>query len=479
MTTVQFLYLLVTERDLQPTDWCSFMEKDYLGISSTVLVSLLFGLAFVLVNSWFNQPTVEEVVPQSTYLMVMIALFFIDTVAFIFMQLYFIYDRVQFSNCILSLAFLSCLIYFVKTVIIIQQFIEGHLISSVVQNDIAIYYLFRQMSLCMLILLALVNKVSENNKKRCFFSKKMTLCISLFFILGGAAVAHMLSSHYDDYSLHIAELTNENGQVVWKTSYVTIMIFMWLILLLVNLYFNGLRCDIWNGVSVIAFCAVLYNISLLFMSRYSVSTWYISRTIEVVSKLTVMVIFMCHIFSALRVTKNIAHRDPLTNIFNRNYFFNELKAQSASAQKTSYCVMIMDIDHFKKVNDTWGHPVGDQVIKTVVSIIGKSIRPNDLLARVGGEEFGVLLTETDTESAKVLAERIRANVERLTGDNPEYAIPQKVTISIGAVVTQGSALNPNEIYRMADNALYEAKETGRNKIVVKEAEILINCKDDD
>lgn len=455
------------------------MEKDYLGISSTVLVSLLFGLAFVLVNSWFNQPTVEEVVPRSTYLMVMIALFFIDTVAFIFMQLYFIYDRVQFSNCILSLAFLSCLIYFVKTVIIIQQFIEGHLISSVVQNDIAIYYLFRQMSLCMLILLALVNKVSENNKKRCFFFQKNDIVYKPIFYFWGAAVAHMLSSHYDDYSLHIAELTNENGQVVWKTSYVTIMIFMWLILLLVNLYFNGLRCDIWNGVSVIAFCAVLYNISLLFMSRYSVSTWYISRTIEVVSKLTVMVIFMCHIFSALRVTKNIAHRDPLTNIFNRNYFFNELKAQSASAQKTSYCVMIMDIDHFKKVNDTWGHPVGDQVIKTVVSIIGKSIRPNDLLARVGGEEFGVLLTETDTESAKVLAERIRANVERLTGDNPEYAIPQKVTISIGAVVTQGSALNPNEIYRMADNALYEAKETGRNKIVVKEAEILINCKDDD
>ncbi len=148
------------------------MEKDYLGISSTVLVSLLFGLAFVLVNSWFNQPTVEEVVPRSTYLTVMIALFFIDTVVFIFMQLYFIYDRTRFSNCILSLAFLSCLIYFVKTVIIIQQLIEGHLTSSNVQNDIAIYYFFRQMSLCMLIFLALVNKVSENNKQRSFFQKK-------------------------------------------------------------------------------------------------------------------------------------------------------------------------------------------------------------------------------------------------------------------------------------------------------------------
>ncbi|HAG7731436.1 TPA: GGDEF domain-containing protein [Escherichia coli] len=427
------------------------MEKDYLGISSTVLVSLLFGLALVLVNSWFNQPTVEEVVPRSTYLMVMIALFFIDTVAFIFMQLYFIYDRRQFSNCILSLAFLSCLIYFIKTVIIIQQIIEGRLTSSVVQNDIAIYYLFRQMS----------------------------LCISLFFVVGGPIVAHILSSHYESYNLHIAELTNENDQVVWKISYVTIMIFMWLTLLSVNLYFNGLRCDIWNGVTVIAFCAVLYNVSLLFMSRYSVSIWYISRTIEVVSKLTVMVIFMCHIFSALRVTKDIAHRDSLTNIFNRNYFFNELTVQSASAKKTPYCVMIMDIDHFKKVNDTWGHPVGDQVIKTVVSIIGKSIRPDDLFARVGGEEFGVLLTDIDTERAKALAERIRENVERLTGDNPEYAIPQKVTISIGAVVTQKNELNPKEIYQLADNALYEAKETGRNKVVVKEAEILINRKDDE
>ena len=141
--------------------------------------------------------------------------------------------------------------------------------------------------------------------------------------------------------------------------------------------------------------------------------------------------------------------------------------------------MIMDIDHFKKVNDTWGHPVGDQVIKTVVSIIGKSIRPDDLFARVGGEEFGVLLTDIDTERAKALAERIRENVERLTGDNPEYAIPQKVTISIGAVVTQKNELNPKEIYQLADNALYEAKETGRNKVVVKEAEILINRKDDE
>lgn len=74
-----------------------------------------------------------------------------------------------------------------------------------------------------------------------------------FVFVLGPIVAHILSSHYESYNLHIAELTNENGQVVWKASYVTIMIFMWLTLLSVNLYFNGLRYDIWNGVTVIAF----------------------------------------------------------------------------------------------------------------------------------------------------------------------------------------------------------------------------------
>lgn len=127
----------------------------------------------------------------------------------------------------------------------------------------------------------------------------MILCISLFFVFGGLIVVYIFFSYYESYNLYIVELINENGQVVWKVLYVIIMIFMWLILFLVNLYFNGLCYDIWNGVMVIVFCVVLYNIFLLFMSRYSVFIWYISCIIEVVSKLIVMVIFMCYIFSVL------------------------------------------------------------------------------------------------------------------------------------------------------------------------------------
>ncbi|EHK3040031.1 MASE4 domain-containing protein, partial [Escherichia fergusonii] len=155
------------------------MKKEYVRIGSTVIFSLILGFAFILANSWFFQHPVEWGVPQSTYLIVMIALFFIDTIAFIFMQLYFIYNRQEFSNCILSLAFLSCLIYFVQTVITVQQPVDSHADISIITNDVAIYYLFRQINLCLLIVLALICKVFENRKQRANRLKKTMLIISL------------------------------------------------------------------------------------------------------------------------------------------------------------------------------------------------------------------------------------------------------------------------------------------------------------
>ena len=447
------------------------MKKEHVRIGSTVIFSLIFGFAFIWANSWFFQHPVEWGVPQSTYLIVMIALFFIDTIAFIFMQLYFIYNRQEFSNCILSLAFLSCLIYFVQTVITVQQPVDSHADISIITNDVAIYYLFRQINLCLLIVLALICKIFENRKQRANRLKKTMLIISLTCLFIVPFVSHVVSSHHEILSLDLVEYVSAYKKIDLDTIHITVIIVMWLALLLANLYYNRFRYDIWNGVSVIAFSAVLYNMAILFSNGNSAFVWYVSRSVEIFSKLTVMSIFMCHIFHALRVTKDIAHRDPLTNIFNRSYFFNELKGQVNSGDNKPFCVMIMDIDHFKSVNDTWGHPEGDKVIKAVVDIIGKSIRPDDVLARVGGEEFGVMLTHLERKEGEELAERIRKNVEQLTDNNPQYAIAQKVTISIGVVVTQGDVLHPSDIYRLADNALYNAKATGRNKVIVTDGRL--------
>ena len=124
----------------------------------------------------------------------------------------------------------------------------------------------------------------------------------------------------------------------------------------------------------------------------------------------------------------------------------------------------------KSINDNWGHLVGDRVILAVVDIIKDSIRDNDIFARLGGEEFGLLLPDTDGKQAMAVAERIRQNVQQRTGPGYHYALPVKVTLSIGVCSAIQNNVNGNDIMRDVDEALYEAKHNGKNRIVTRQAE---------
>ncbi len=132
--------------------------------------------------------------------------------------------------------------------------------------------------------------------------------------------------------------------------------------------------------------------------------------------------------------------------------------------------MMLDIDNFKSINDTWGHPAGDRVLLAVVDIIKDSIRDKDIFARLGGEEFGLLLPDTDANLALSVAERIRQNVQRRTGQGNHYAIPAEVTLSIGVCSAIQNSLNSNDVIRNVDDALYEAKHNGKNRTVTRQAE---------
>jgi diguanylate cyclase (GGDEF)-like protein len=160
----------------------------------------------------------------------------------------------------------------------------------------------------------------------------------------------------------------------------------------------------------------------------------------------------------------MATRDPMTGAFNRRAFFNRAGVEWARSMRSHrpLAVITSDIDFFKKVNDTYGHHVGDQVIKDYANRTAQMLRLPDILARFGGEEFVILLPETGMAEARQVAERIRREIEtHRIKDLPSY------TVSLGVAVAQGDAGQAADIEALiaeADAALYRAKQGGRNRV---------------
>jgi len=163
--------------------------------------------------------------------------------------------------------------------------------------------------------------------------------------------------------------------------------------------------------------------------------------------------------------KELATKDPLTGLYNRGYFMEvvEIFQKNKKRYGKSLSVILMDIDNFKKINDTYGHDIGDEVLKTLAKILKENIRKSDIPVRFGGEEFLLLLPETKLNQAAELAERIRKNVEDATVFTHNGSI--KFTVSIGVAEVYSNEEVEKAIIR-ADNALYEAKRSGKNKVVV-------------
>lgn len=161
-----------------------------------------------------------------------------------------------------------------------------------------------------------------------------------------------------------------------------------------------------------------------------------------------------------------AINDPLTGIFNKGYLDEYLEYEIARAvrKQTAFSLIMFDIDHFKLVNDTYGHRRGDYALKSLADVVRKSKRNADVLARVGGEEFIVLLPDTKLIDATQLAERIRKNVE-------DFAFEEigKMTISLG-VTEFNQDDNKESILKRVDSALYQAKGNGRNRCEVSGGE---------
>ncbi len=164
--------------------------------------------------------------------------------------------------------------------------------------------------------------------------------------------------------------------------------------------------------------------------------------------------------------------DPLTKLYNRRYFFTEVSSSLARAKRysQSFTLLIMDLDHFKNVNDSFGHECGDKVLIAVADILNQFIREGDTLARIGGEEFVLALPQTNNEGAIKLAERIRIKIEQFDWEYKGNKIKTSVSIGIASLEDcidneiPEDDIQVNDILRKADLALYFVKQNGRNSV---------------
>jgi diguanylate cyclase (GGDEF)-like protein len=160
--------------------------------------------------------------------------------------------------------------------------------------------------------------------------------------------------------------------------------------------------------------------------------------------------------------RDLAHQDSLTGLANRRAADDRLAVEMSRHRRSRQCLslMLIDIDHFKQVNDTWGHAAGDAVLKAVALALEDACRAADGVARVGGEEFMVLMPETLPQGARIVAEKVRKAIAAITD------APALVTVSIGLVSHAEGYVDAEAVLRDADGALYAAKQGGRNRVVV-------------
>jgi diguanylate cyclase (GGDEF)-like protein len=175
--------------------------------------------------------------------------------------------------------------------------------------------------------------------------------------------------------------------------------------------------------------------------------------------------------------RTAAMLDPLTGIANRRAFLQEaaLVAKRHNAHPRPSAVLLIDLDHFKSINDRFGHALGDHVLEIFTDTARQSVRASDLIGRLGGEEFAAILTDTSVEKAIAVAERIRESFAQAALEVDNH--PVGATVSVGVVHCKEAALDIASLLAQADQALYYAKERGRNRVEVASLDMIMKRRD--
>ncbi len=270
-----------------------------------------------------------------------------------------------------------------------------------------------------------------------------------------------------------------NARVIFISLVISFMFIQIGLALLVDIP-KSYRWSAWQGAWAFLLASLFYLLRAAYIGGYSAS--YQLFTADLMNSLnffsfsvltiiwTLVLLFLSgtrleqELSRARDELQQVARLDPLTGLFNRRYFFERALQEFTRARRFGHpvCFMISDADHFKSVNDRYGHLTGDAVLNHVAQLFKSKLRTIDLLARYGGEEFIVLVIESSIDECMQVAERIRSEIEHNALEVDAQNI--SVTISIGMTGMRISDKNLDDVIRRADAALYQAKQAGRNRV---------------
>ncbi|HCT4435127.1 TPA: GGDEF domain-containing protein [Klebsiella aerogenes] len=338
------------------------------------------------------------------------------------------------------------------------------------QNDALIFYSFRNILMAVLFITAIVIYRFRQYLNQASGAHTIVLTGCFLFSAITLILSWLHSSNSPLLSIDFIDDLTSTFTPLWHNWMGWLLFLVWVVALVLLVTLTRLRNIFWYSGAF--FCAAyLFTLNVLLTATNSqhIIAWNQARLFETLSTLFMLFVLLSDVFLLYRDSNNKyinsyqnSIRDPLTRLYNRSYFYdtlNGLLPQVSATQPLS--VIVSDLDHFKRINDNYGHVQGDKVIQFTADVLRTHVRHDDIAARIGGEEFAVLLVNTHADDALAIAERIRQMVSA-----GQTSLPERMTISMGVYTVTSSSIGAEECVKRADTAMYAAKNGGRDRVVV-------------
>ncbi|MEH3624639.1 GGDEF domain-containing protein [Enterobacter roggenkampii] len=439
-------------------------------------ISFCFGCLVVIgiLQALFSK-VVEWVPSFSPLLFPTLTIFLLVFHLFIacFMAMKYWCDKRRLYLIAIAFAFAGSALLMVGTLSSFPAWLNLYQFNVVNYNDAMIYFMFRHFLMAVLFIVAAILYPTRDYP----FSRLAHISIvsgAFLFTACVVGLAWIYSSHSPLLSIDLVDNETRQFMVLWSQCINISLIVFWVVSLVTLMFVTRVRNLFWVGGNFLCVCYIVTLAMLLVGGHAEDISWYRARLFETVATLMIIFVLLYDVFmlyrdSHLKYQQSYQNsiRDPLTRLYNRSYFYESLnEALDMAKPSRPVSVIVSDLDRFKRINDNYGHLQGDKVLQFVANLLMDSVRPQDIAARIGGEEFVLMLANTSSDAAHQVAERIRLKLSSFDKTSSGGQLPEPITISMGVFTATSSSVTAEACVESADKAMYEAKETGRNRVVV-------------